>query len=194
MKNNQIRQTYQTQLNESFIGTIKKGLVKTRQQLGLKKYGSILPEKLDHSSIPDPNESKKSGFGPLFSYEELLKDSRPKRMLAESNEQIELTEAFIQNILNKVKNIGQLGQQKEPLVIKNYPAKQQKLDKINMAKNQIKRQLMGLDMELERINSGKHKGYNPSEVGKFNSSKLLPKSKSKENFQKEINPKVNIYA
>jgi hypothetical protein len=191
MKNNQIQ--YQ-QLNESFIGAIKKGLVKTRQQLGLKKYGNLLPEKPEDNSKEQP----RSGSGTLFSYDELLKDSRPKRIFNESDVSIEeLTEAFIQKILSKVKNIVQPDQPKE-LVIQNYPAKQQKLDKIDNAKNQIKKQLMGLDMELERINTGKHKGFNSSEVGKFNSSKLLPKPKKhyldQNTKRPQNNQNINIYA
>lgn len=70
-----IKQIIITESANTFSGKIMRTMVQMRKPF--KTYGKILPRKPDTSKLEDIN--KKVGKGKLFSYEDLLKDTRPTR-------------------------------------------------------------------------------------------------------------------
>lgn len=71
-----IKQIILTESANTFGGKIMQTMVNIRKPF--KKYGKTLPQKPDISGHFDQN---KSGPGHLFDYHELLKDSRPSRVV-----------------------------------------------------------------------------------------------------------------
>lgn len=69
-----IKQIILTESANTIGGKIMRTMVHARKPF--KTYGKVLPRKPDISSLDN-----KAGPGKLFSYEDLLKDTRPTRQL-----------------------------------------------------------------------------------------------------------------